>query len=79
MIMLTPCKIEDDFIKKVLEILSSKPKEWEKYSSSEKGINTIITMEYNELMNSNSLEDKKHSLIHLASACVSLWRKLNNA
>ena len=65
------------FMKASKEILDNIPNTWKQYPDTLEGRCNIITMEYNELMNTRNLEEKSHELVHLASACLHLWRQIN--
>lgn len=47
---------------------------WTAYSSDEGGRMGIIDMEYGELKKAQTKEEKMHELVHVASACLHLWR-----
>lgn len=64
------------FMEESEKVLKDRPVTWKVYPDSIEGAKKIIDMEYKELQES---KDKSHELIHLASACLLLWRKLNNA
>ena len=64
------------FMEESEKVLKDKPVTWKVYPDSIEGAKKIIDMEYKELQES---KDKSHELVHLASACLLLWRKLNNA
>lgn len=74
------CKKPKDweFMRQSGEVLDNPPETWKAYPDTEAGKVQIIKMEYEELMKTNTPEDQKHELVHLASACLCLWRKLNN-
>lgn len=54
--------------------LNNLPETWTAYSTDEGGRMGIIKMEYGELMNAQTKEEKMHELVHVASACLHLWR-----
>lgn len=66
------------FMEESEQVLNDPPATWMKYPYSEDGLMSIIDMEYNELKEATTTEQKKHELIHVASACLHLWRKLSN-
>ena len=66
------------FMEKSGEVLKNKPDTWKKYPDTESGAMSIIDMEYNELKSATTIDDMKHELIHVASACLYLWRKLSH-
>ena len=67
-----------EFMKLSGEVLKNIPDTWKQYPDSETGKMAIVEMEYNELRNTKTKEQMAHEAIHLASACLCLWRKLNN-
>ena len=54
--------------------LSNLPETWTAYSTDEGGRMGIIDMEYGELKKAQTKEEKMHELVHVASACLHLWR-----
>ena len=54
--------------------LNHLPETWTAYSSDEGGRMGIIDMEYGELKRAQTKEEKMHELVHVASACLHLWR-----
>ena len=67
------------FMKQSGNVLKNYPATWMSYPNTIEGAKGIIDMEYNEYKNAVSYQDISHELVHLASACLLLWRKLNNA
>ena len=67
------------FMKQSGNVLKNYPATWMSYPNTIEGARGIIDMEYNEYKNAVSYQDISHELVHLASACLLLWRKLNNA
>ena len=65
------------FMKACKEVLANAPDTWKRYTDTPEGKCSIISMEFNELMKAKDTETKKNELIHLASACLNLWRTLN--
>lgn len=65
------------FMEQSGKILADIPDTWRAYPNTEKGKMDIIVMEYNELRNAMTDEEKMHELVHVASACLNLWRCLN--
>lgn len=63
-----------EFMKQSGEILRNLPETWTAYSDDEGGRMGIIQMEFNELMNAKGTDAREHELVHLASACLHLWR-----
>lgn len=64
------------FMEQSGKVLNDIPDTWKAYPDNEKGKMDIIVMEYNELRAAMSDEQKMHELIHVASACLNLWRCL---
>lgn len=62
------------FMEQSGEVLNDLPKTWRAYPDNEAGRMNIVTMEYNELVKAQTPTDKMHELVHLASACLHLWR-----
>ena len=67
------------FMEKSGEVLASMPDTWKAYPDNEAGMMSVIDMEYNELKNAMTDKDKSCELVHLASACLRMWRRLNHA
>ena len=63
-----------DFMKQSGEVLNSVPDTWKKYPETDEGLMNIIIMEFGELSKATTKEQKSHELVHLASACLHLWR-----
>lgn len=61
------------------KVLRDIPETWKQYPDSEAGMMSVIEMEYNELRQATTDKAKSHELVHLGSACLRLWRRLNNA
>ena len=59
------------------EVLSDIPDTWKEYPDTKTGRMGIVDMEYLELRAVKTNEEMKHELVHLASACLHLWRLLN--
>ena len=71
-------EIDWPFMEESGKVLSDLPDTWKAYNlDTIKGRCDVIDMEYNELKKAVSKEEKMHELVHLASACLFLWRKLN--
>lgn len=66
------------FMEQSEKVLSNIPDTWKQYPDNIEGMCKIIDMEYNELKMAKTTDTKSHELVHLASACLHLWRKLNN-
>lgn len=67
------------FMEKSGKVLDNIPETWKAYPATEAGMMGVIDMEYNELKKAMTDKDKSCELVHLASACLRLWRRLNNA
>ena len=65
------------------EVLKNIPATWMQYPNTVDGMVKIIKMEYGEAMGAVKdqlgTEAVSHELVHLASACLHLWRRLNHA
>lgn len=66
------------FMKQSDEVLREHPATWMAYPNTEAGAKSIIDMEYCEYKGARTLEEYNRELVHLASACLLLWRKLNH-
>lgn len=60
-------------------VLRNIPDTWKQYKDDISGRIAIIDMEYNEFKQTKTTEDMSRELVHLGSACLHLWRKLNHA
>ena len=71
------------FMQQSGEVLKNIPATWMQYPNTAEGMVKIIEMEYGEVMAAwkEKMGDKavSHELVHLASACLHLWRRLNHA
>ena len=65
------------FMEESRKVLSNLPETWTAYADNEGGRLAIIEMEYKELMNAQGAEARSKELVHLASACLHLWRLYN--
>ena len=61
------------------EVLKNIPETWKQYPDNLPGMMDVIGMEFNELKNAMTDKAKSHELVHLGSACLRMWRRLNNA
>lgn len=61
------------------EVLRNLPETWMQYPDTVPGMMAIIDMEFNELHQATTDKEKSHELVHLGSACLRLWRRLNHA
>ena len=66
-----------EFMKESGEVLENIPDTWKQYPLNTSGKAAIIDMEYKEMVAATAKEAKMHELVHLASACLNLWRELN--
>lgn len=70
------------FMEQSGEVLKDIPETWSRYPKTENGMKSIIEMEFEEFMQTEakglSVKDRSRELVHLASACLYLWRYLNN-
>ena len=64
------------FMQESEEVLTNIPDTWKAYPNTMQGKCDIIDMEYCELQKAMTIEEKRHELVHLASACLYLWREL---
>ena len=60
------------------KVLADIPNTWKQYPQTIPGMAAIIDMEYKEFKEATTAEAMSHELVHLASACLHLWRTLNN-
>ena len=71
------------FMEQSGKVLKSLPATWMQYPDTPEGMTKIIEMEYGEVMaawkDQLGTEAVSHELVHLASACLHLWRRLNHA
>lgn len=71
------------FMEQSGETLKHLPATWMRYPDTPEGMVQIIEMEYGEVMAAwkDGMGDEavSHELVHLASACLHLWRRLNHA
>ena len=71
------------FMQQSGEVLKNLPATWMQYPNTPEGMTKIIEMEYGEVMaawkDKLGTEAVSHELVHLASACLHLWRRLNHA
>ena len=66
------------FMEKSGKVLADIPETWKQYPDNESGMMSVIEMEYGELRNATTDKQKCHELVHLASACLRLWRRINH-
>ena len=63
-----------EFMQQSGDVLRNLPETWTAYAQDEGGRMGIIQMEFKELMEAKTPEAREHELVHLASACLYLWR-----
>lgn len=66
------------FMEQSGKVLDDIPDTWKKYEDSVTGRTGIIDMEYGEFKQARTTDAMKHELVHLATACLYLWRKLSH-
>lgn len=66
------------FMEESEKVLANIPDTWKAYPQNIHGGMSIISMEYEELMKAPA-EERMHELVHLASACLHLWRMYNDS
>lgn len=72
-----PTDIDQQFMDECAELERNHPNTWNKYNMDYSGINEIINMEYNELMNAvknKNHEEYRENIIHLSTALLYAWR-----
>lgn len=71
------------FMEQSGKVLKDYPATWMQYPNTVEGVRAIVEMEYGEVMaacrDQLGAEAVSHELVHLASACLLMWRKLNHA
>ena len=67
------------FMEQSGEVLADIPATWMAYKNDVEGMRGIISMEYHEFKKAENEKEMSHELVHLASACLYLWRHLNDA
>ena len=71
------------FMEQSGKVLKDYPATWMQYPNTVEGARAIVEMEYGEVMaackDQLGAEAVSHELVHLASACLLMWRKLNHA
>lgn len=67
------------FMEESEKVLADIPDTWKQYPDTKEGALSIIDMEYRELKKASTPETLTHELIHVASACLHLWRMMHNA
>lgn len=67
------------FMEQSGEVLANIPDTWKAYPHDTQGMKGIVCMEYHEFKKAESEKEMSHELVHLASACLYLWRHINDA
>ena len=67
------------YMQKSDKVLKNMPETWKQYPDNLPGMMDVIEMEFNELKNAMTDKEKSCELVHLGSACLRMWRRLNNA
>ena len=65
------------FMEQSDKVLKNLPMTWRTYPKNIDGAKGIIDMEYNEMKKAKTDEEISKELVHLASACLYLWRMMN--
>ena len=65
------------FMEQSEKILADTPDTWKAYPPTEAGMLDIIKMEFGEMTRAGTHEARMTELVHLASACLQLWRHYN--
>lgn len=63
-----------EYMEECAKVDRNRPLTWKAYENVPMA---IIDMEYNELKNAKTEEDKIENLYHLSVACLNMWRHLN--
>lgn len=66
---------DKEYMEECAKVDKSRPATWEAYENVPMA---IIDMEYNELKNAKTEEDKIENLYHLSVACLNMWRHVKN-
>ena len=65
------------FMEKSAEVLADNPDTWKQYPTTKEGAMGIIDMEFRELKRAANSDALSCELVHVASACLYMWRMLN--
>ena len=65
------------FMEQSGKVLANIPDTWKAYPNTEAGMMDIIKMEFGEVTRAGSPKERMAELVHLASACLHLWRHYN--
>lgn len=63
-----------EYMEECAKVDRNRPLTWKAYENVPMA---IIDMEYNELKNAKTEEDKIENLYHLSVACLNMWRHLH--
>lgn len=63
-----------EYMEECAKVDRNRPLTWKAYENTPMA---IIDMEYNELKNAKTEEDKIENLYHLSVACLNMWRHLH--
>jgi hypothetical protein len=66
---------DKEYIEECAKVDRNRPSTWKPYENAPMA---IIDMEYNELKNAKTEEDKIENLYHLSVACLNMWRYVKN-
>ena len=64
-----------EYMEECAKVDRNRPLTWKPYENTPMA---IIDMEYNELKNAKTEEDKIENLYHLSVACLNMWRYVKN-
>lgn len=64
-----------EYMEECAKVDKKRPATWKPYANAPM---SIIDMEYNELKNAKTEEDKIENLYHLSVACLNAWRHSKN-
>ena len=64
-----------EYMEECAKVDKNRPATWKPYENAPMA---IIDMEYNELKNAKTEEDKIENLYHLSVACLNMWRHVKN-
>lgn len=66
---------DKEYMEECAKVDRNRPTTWKPYENVPMA---IIDMEYNELKNAKTEEDKIENLYHLSVACLNMWRYVKN-
>ena len=67
--------VDREYMEECAKVDRNRPVTWKPYENAPMA---IIDMEYNELKNAKTEEDKIENLYHLSVACLNMWRHVKN-